>query len=372
MRLRRVILWLPFLALIGCAGWLWLGPGMAQIAAWAAAGQKEAQSGLAGALRGLRQGQGGAFLSLMALCFLYGLFHAAGPGHGKLLLGGYGLARPVAALRLSGLAIASSMAQAATAVLLVAAGFGLLGIVRGKMTALADGTLASSSYAAVALVGLYLALRGARALWQSLPPIRLPGGQSILAAAPGMAQVPAPHVHMHSDPHTHLPASPDAMRNRAGQGQKQEQGQPHGHDHAHDPHGTQCEAHSAGSACGCGHVHGPTAEQAENVRSLRDAVLLILAIAIRPCTGALFLLIIAWQMQIFAAGIAGAFAMGAGTATVTVAAALAASWMRRSGIDRLGALLPSPQATARAAAALELGAGLLVTLVSFDLLMRSL
>ena len=104
------------------------------------------------------------------------------------------------------------------------------------------------------------------------------------------------------------------------------------------------------------------------VRSLRDALLLIGGIAIRPCTGALFLLILTWRLGIDGAGIAGAFAMGLGTATVTVAVAVASVWVREGTFlafaDSRGARLLVP--------VLELTAGALVAAIAAQLLLRGL
>ena len=262
-------------ALLGLAVYLWAFNGMAQLTAWAAGEQRAAQNAMAGTLRALRAGEPGALATLMGLSFAYGLFHAAGPGHGKLLIGGYGVSQKVTALRLSGLALLSSLAQSASAVLLVTAGIAALDWSRARMVGLAEDWLAPASYAAIGLVGAWLALRGLRHLWQRL-------------------------------------------RARA------EAKDHHHHHHVHDHAGT----------CSCGHRHGPSPEEAARISSWREALLLIGAIAIRPCTGALFLLILTWRMDILAAGIAGTFAMGLGVASVTIGVALATVFLRAGIFDQ--------------------------------------
>ncbi len=285
---------------------LWAFGGLDSFTAWAAASQREAQNALARALRALRAGAPGALAALLGLCFAYGFFHAAGPGHGKVLIGGYGVARRVRMMPLMGVAVLSSLAQATTAVMLVYSGVFLLGLTREAMVGLTEDIFAPISYAAIGMIGLWLAWRGLRAL-------RL-----------------------------------------------QAQSAAHGHAHDHGDH-----VHS--DSCGCGHAHGPDPAQVAALTGWRDTLILVAGIAIRPCTGALFLLILCWRMGIDAVGIAGAYAMGLGTATITVAVAFLSVWARE------GALLAlAGGRLARAAPLIELGAGLTVAFISALMLRAAL
>ncbi len=312
--MRRLILVTAAAATLA-AGWLWGLGGAEDLARHAAQGQREVQNAMAGALRRLKAGDRQALVALWSLCFGYGFLHAAGPGHGKLVIGSYGLGRRIAMGRLAGLALASSLAQAASAVLLVGLGLALLGWTHDRMTGLADRGLAILSALLIALIGTWLLWRGLSALRQSL-------------GRPATHEAPLPR-----DPALVPPLDATQV------------------------------------ACAtCGHAHGPTPEQAARVRSWREALALIAAVAVRPCTGALFLLIITWRMDIWAAGIVGAFVMALGTASVTVAVALASVTLRESALlaTRTGPGL------ARALGAAELLAGALVLAVAAELLRQGL
>lgn len=320
----RAVLLIAGGLVVAAAVWLWGLGGAADVARWAADGQRSAQTAMASGLRSLRAGDPGALAVLLATCFAYGFFHAAGPGHGKLLIGGYGVGRQVPVLRLSVLALAASLAQAAAAVVLVYAGVRLFELSRGALTGLADDIMAPASYAAIALVGLWLAGRGLRRAWRLHLAENTPGE----SRPPGRGGGSAPG---------HAPA-PGARRGEAG-------------------------------ACtGCGHRHGPTMSEAAGVRGLRDAFVLVGAVALRPCTGALFLLVLTWRFGLDAAGIAGAFAMGLGTASVTIAVAVAAVTLRAGLLDRVAA----GAGAARVVPLIEIAAGGVVAALSVQLLLRAL
>lgn len=308
--LAGIVVALPLLA-------LWATGSLGALAAWAAAGQREAQEAMAGAVRAIRTGAPGAVWTLLGLCLAYGVFHAAGPGHGKVLIGGYGLARRVPFLRLAALAVASSLAQATVAVLMVGALVVVLDWTRAQVVGAAEGAMLTAGHLAVAAVGLWLMWRGARGLARG-------GGD-------GHSHHDHDHTHSHHD---------------------------HGHHHAHDHHHHDHHHHDET----CNHAHGPTIEQVAAVTTWREAAALIGGIAIRPCSGALFLLIVTWQMGIFGAGIAGTYAMGLGTALVTLGVAGLSVWAREGTLSTL-----SPGRLALALPVLELAVGGVIVVLSLTL-----
>lgn len=235
------------------AGAVFFALDMTALVQWAAERQREFQNAMAGAIRGLRTGQPGAWSALLAAAVAYGFVHAVGPGHGKYLIGGLGLGSSVSTTRLVTIALLSSLAQALWAVTLVYGGFSLLSYTAHQLTAFTETVLAPISYLAVALVGLMLFWRGLRSF-----------------------------------------LSRDTSWRR----------QDHGH------------------CSGCGHAHAPAPEDVAKLTSLSDTVALIASVAIRPCTGAIFLLIIAWQMDIKLAGAVATIAMGLGTAGLTTMVAV--------------------------------------------------
>jgi nickel/cobalt transporter (NicO) family protein len=289
---------------------LWWSGGFAGLLAMAADVQRQTQTALAGAVRALRGGEPGALAGLLGICFTYGVLHAAGPGHGKALIGAYGIAARVPVVRLGMLALISSLAQAAVAVALVYAAVALLGLTRDAATGLAEGAVPALGNLMIAGLGLWLLWRGLRGLRQQVG-----------------AKTGEDHAHNHA----------------------------HNQDHHHD------------ADCGCGHAHGPTVAQVESLTNWRDAALLVGGIALRPCTGALFLLILTWQIGIGAAGIAGAFVMGLGVATVTIAVAVMAVWAREGAFSALSGGL-----AARALPVVEALAGAVIAVVAFVLLWQGL
>ncbi len=299
--MHRLLLILPLL-LAALLVWALVTGQDAALARWAGEMQRGFQNALAGNLRAQRSGASGAFAAFLGLCFGYGFFHALGPGHGKVVVGGYGVARDVPVLRLSLIALLSSLTQALSAIVMVLAGLFLLGWGRAQMTDTATDMMVPVSGAAIGLVGVWLVWRGARRGWRSW---QGRGGH--------------PHDHDHA----------------------------HGHDHDH----------------ACGHSHGPTTEEVSRVTTLREAAALILSIGIRPCSGAILLLVLTWYMGNLGAGILGTLAMSAGTAALTILVAVLSVTARQSTALSLG----ETRMAQVAAPALELLAGAAIVIFALRL-----
>jgi len=310
---------------------LWASGALQGLERWAAASQREVQNAMAAALRRLKAGEAGALGALLVVAFGYGFFHAVGPGHGKVVIGGYGLGRRMRLAPLAAIAMVSSLAQATTAVVLVYTGVLLLGWTRERLVGFSEQWLDPLGYGAIAAIGVWLILRGARSALA-------PGAVPAVARSEPVFAFPMPATATSRLALEAVPPFPPAAT------------RPHIHD----------------ANCGCSHAHGPSLAQIEQVAGWRDAAMLIGGIAIRPCTGALFLLILTWRMQIGAAGIAGAYVMALGTATVTLTVAVLSVWAREGALALPGARL------ARALPLLELAGGAVIVLVAGPVLLGSL
>jgi len=304
----------------------WAMGGLDAMAAWAAEGQRAFQNSMAGALRRLKAGDNDAILTLLTLCFGYGFLHSAGPGHGKFLIGGYGLGSEVRLGPLLGIAVASSLAQATTAIAMVYAGVLLFQWTREQMVGVTEQIMAPISYAAILLIGLWLIWRGTRA-------IRSKHQMAVQSCGEGDGLALESSRHTNTDNLISVPSS------------------------------------TSEAACDhCGHRHGPTMQEVAGLSSWRDAIALIASVAVRPCTGALFLLVITWRMGIEGVGIAGTYVMALGTASVTASVALVAVFARE-GILETGTRFGQARA---ALSALEVAVGVTIVLISAQLLVQFL
>lgn len=323
---------------------------MAQISAWQSGFYRQ----LTGAVRTWRDG-GGAWL-LVWLSFAYGVFHALGPGHGKAVITAYVLANRQTVRNGAILSLVSAMVQALVAVVLVGLAVRVLQWGGATLTQ-ATWWLELASFGCVALLGAWLvwkhALRPVWRWWQGRT-ARARGQREHFA--PGQGPVPA-HGHAHashgSDGHAVLA-----------------QGHAHHHDlhrdhvHEHDDHedgGHVHDGHVHDGSCGCGHVHIPPASSVAGELNWRQAWSALLAVGLRPCSGAIIVLVFAYSQGMFMAGVWSALAMGVGTgltvAAMAVAALVAGNLATRlvGGEGRWGAILYGWIQALAACAVLALG-----------------
>ncbi|MFY3935699.1 nickel/cobalt transporter [Achromobacter xylosoxidans] len=272
----------------------WLSAFFGQVSVW----QTHFYRQLTAAVRAW-QADGGAAWTLIGLSFAYGVFHALGPGHGKAVISSYVLANRQTARNGALLALLSSLVQALVAIAMVAA----LALVFNATAAVmnqATRWLELASYALVTLLGAWLVwIKAIRPLLRRrpAPAMAVAAAPTSVASAPvlkGAAALRAIGVRA-SAPHGHAVAP----------------AQPHDHDHDH--------VHAHHDDCGCGHAHVPPPDQVAGPLSWRRAWSAIFAVGLRPCSGALIVLVFALSQGFFLAGVASALAMGLGTG-LTVAA----------------------------------------------------
>jgi len=273
----------------------WFAEFSGQMAAW----QGHFYRQLTGAVRAWKQDGWAAWL-LLALSFGYGVFHALGPGHGKAVLTAYVLANRETIRNGALLAMLSAFLQAFVAIALVAIAAGVLQI-SGVAMNRATWWLELASYAMMAALGAWLVYKHVLK-----PLIDLIRGW--MKAGQGR------HTH-----HAHPRHGDHACS--------------HDHDHAHHhAHSDHTHVHDES----CGHVHMPDPNLIAGPLNWTKAISAVLAVGLRPCSGAVFVLVFSLAQGFFIAGIAAALAMGLGTGLTVAALASASLWVSQVTVSATG------------------------------------
>ena len=259
---------------------------------------------------------------LVGLSFAYGIFHAAGPGHGKAVISSYMLANEVALRRGIMLSFVSAFLQALTAIARDDAGVLVL---RGTAISMTDATwfLEDGELCAGH------AVRRLAAVAEAGPPLI-----GLLAAGRRTAcPPPMPHSHAgHRMPSQRMqrpahPRMPMHARHDDHDHRIRHVLIPHAWHHAPTRRRTASTA-MRGEVCEtCGHSHAPDPALLSGDRfDWRTAWSAVAAVGLRPCSGALIVLSFAFLNGLLAGGVLSVLAMALGTAiTVSLLATLAVS-----------------------------------------------
>ncbi len=233
--------------------------------------QQELQRDLAVLVRELKSGDSLMPLAtLLFFSFLYGVVHAAGPGHGKVVISSYLLAQESRVRRGIQLSFLTALVQAFSAIALVGVLALVLDLTRREAAAKVQ-LLEIASYGLIILLGLWM----------------------LVAALRG--KLGCGHDHGHHD-HGH-------------------------HDHGHD-HGAVQALAKAPPQSGRGFLGGFAP--------------MVLSVGIRPCSGAVIILLFTLAQVIFLAGVGATFAMALGTALTVAALGILAVTSRKLAVRLAG------------------------------------
>lgn len=265
--------------------------------------QQEYYRAMASALRAVNlQQSASAMWGLVSISFLYGVFHAAGPGHGKIVVTSYLLADEREVKRGIVLAFLSAFAQALTAIAVV----GVLAVLLGfssRATASTVPIIERASFILIAGVGVWL-------IWRTL----------------------------RRKEHSH-----------------------HDHAHGHDHH---CHDHDHA------HMPGPAEIREAATRGWKGMAAIIASIGLRPCSGAILVLLFALTQGAFTIGALSAFAMSVGTAITVSALAILTVFSKNMALRLAGQV--DSRRSRRIEKMLRIGGGALLVVMGLVLFAGSL
>ncbi|WP_105450612.1 nickel/cobalt transporter [Escherichia coli] len=246
-----------FLLLVAGAGfWLWRA--WPQVLLQRVIWQRTLNAELSMLLQSVENSPSTTGLSLLGFSFVYGILHALGPGHGKIVITTWLATHPSKLKSGIGLSLTASLLQGIVAITLVTVVLSLLRLPAGQLH-LSRFWMEKGSYLLVGALGLLLCLRALKKL-------------RILLQRPKLTDFRPYHIH-----------------------------------HAN---------------CGCGNKHLPAPEQLQRGEGWRAKSMIVLLMGMRPCSGAIMLLLFSKVIGVFSWGVAAVMAMAAGTSLTISSLAL--------------------------------------------------
>lgn len=322
-------------------------PQVGGIIGWLLAKQSEFYLQMSKTIRAAKT-DGSAVWALLGISFAYGVFHAAGPGHGKAVISSYLVANEETARRGIVLSFASALMQALMAIAIVGIGAAVLNVTAGQMCG-AERVIEIASYGLIAAFG-------ARLVWSK--------GGGFFRALRSWRGAPTPLVPAMAHAHGH-----DHAHHDHGHSRDTHERVPHDHAHAHHhDHNHPDHVHDEH----CGHSHGPEPSALAGPGGWSRGLSAVLTVGIRPCSGAILVLVFALAQGLFWAGVAATLLMGLGTAiTVSAIAIIAVSakglaGRMAAGRDGGGAILLRGIEFGAAALVLLFGTGLLLGYIAAE------
>lgn len=249
------------LVMLAAGGWLWSQ--WPQLLLYSVQWQKGLHQQMTSLLQQVELNPHQAGLTLLGFSLVYGILHAAGPGHGKVVIATFLATHPTRLKTSLQLTFAAAVVQGLMAIALVTV---LLVILKlsSRQLHLSSYWMEKGSYLLVAALGVWLAARALGKLVTLLRPV---------------AQ------------------TPKIMRIRPL-------------DHQHH------------ASCGCGHQHVPDAAALASASGWKTKTMVVLSMGLRPCSGALMMLLFAKVIGVYGWGVLSALAMALGTALTVSAMAL--------------------------------------------------
>lgn len=239
-------------------GLLWLWQFWPQVMIKSVIWQREVNQQMSGLLQAVAENPGQAGGALLLFSFVYGVLHALGPGHGKVVIATWLATHPSKLKSSIALTLAASLLQGLVAIGLVVVVLTLLQL-PARQLHLSSFWLEKGSYALVGVLGILLC-------WRAVKKLRA------LLRKPKFTAFTSHHVHHYG--------------------------------------------------CGCGHQHMPNPEQLREGDDWRARTIVVLSMGMRPCSGAIMVLLFSKVIGVFTWGVVSALAMAAGTSLTITSLAL--------------------------------------------------